>query len=88
MSTSALTNNQRRRSSRQVVGRKPSTAAGKSRSRDNSGTRVLQRSWTRHDAVGVDDDGGGDGGQLQSSASPHQGSLAIDQQAAALGLYA
>ncbi|CAM9151716.1 unnamed protein product, partial [Ectocarpus sp. 13 AM-2016] len=88
MSTSALANNQRRRSSRQVVGRKPSTAAGKSRSRDSSGTRVLHRSWTRHDAIGVDDDGGGDGGQLRSSASPRQGDLAIDQQAAALGLYA
>lgn len=85
-STPALTNEQRR-GSRQALGAKPSTAGGKARNGDSSKGRALQRTWTRPEPLAADY--GGSGGEaVRSSTSPHEAGLGIDQQAAALGLYA
>lgn len=87
-STPALTHEQRR-SSRQALGAKPSTAGGKSRSGGGDGSkgRALQRTWTRPEALAAND--GVRGGEpIRSSASSHETTLGIDQQAAALRLYA
>ncbi|CAM9590281.1 unnamed protein product [Hapterophycus canaliculatus] len=86
MSTSALTHEQRR-SSRQALGAKPSTAGGKSKTGEGSKGRALQRTWTRPEALTVDD--GISGGEpVRGSASPDEEGLRMNQQAAALGLYA
>lgn len=86
------------RAGRMAAGAKAGTAAAKSRAGDgtaNTTRRSLQRGWTsRPEGAG----GGGGvgsyaraesvgGGRLRDSASASEG-LPLDQQAAALGLYA
>lgn len=65
---------------------KAATATGKPRSGDGT-RRALQHGWTRPKAFSASLEDGGVGGWGLRSGTSNEAGLALDLQAAALGLY-
>lgn len=79
---------ERGRRARAAVGAKALTAVGRLRTGDGR-SRTAQREWARTGGRAASFGGGGSGyGGGARSGAPNGADLALDQQAAALGLYA